>query len=167
MICFEEKLRELVDLMPDLVNDNGTFPIRYDWGTQDVLNKFLLISENVSKYPLIWLVTGKDSDDLLRDRVTRNTRLVIAVNSLNPDAFNEKQYQTDYVNIIIPIYQNLIKLLERSGASKIIDSSVDKELRPNYSVNDNGKGLITIWNALVLDLRIELTNKCLNTNIKF
>ena len=166
MICFEEKLRELVALMPDLVNDNGTFPIRYDWGTQDVLNKFLLIPENVSKYPLIWLVTGKDSVDLLRNTVTRNARLVIAVNSQNPDAFNEKQYQTDYVNVIIPIYNNLINVLERSGASKIIDSSVDKELRPNYSVNDNGKGLITIWNALVLDLRIELTNNCLNM-VKF
>jgi hypothetical protein len=39
--------------------ENGSFPIRYDWGTLDVLNKFLILPENVSKYPLIWLITVK------------------------------------------------------------------------------------------------------------
>ena len=78
MIVFEEKLRELVALMPNNVNANGSFDIRYDWGTIDVLNKFLVLKESVSKYPLIWLVTSKDTDDLLRNRVTRNARFVIA-----------------------------------------------------------------------------------------
>lgn len=164
MIVFEEKVRELVALMPQW---NGTHKVRYDWGTIDVLNKFLVLKESTSKYPLIWLVTSKDTDDLLRNRVTRNARFVIATRSNDVDAFNATQYQTDYINILIPVYNNFITLLNSSGISKIIDSKIEKELKPNYSVNDNGKGLITIWNAIVLDLEIELTTGCIKENIKF
>jgi hypothetical protein len=164
MIVFEEKLRELVELMPRW---NDTHAVRYDWGTIDVLNKFLILKENVSKYPLIWLVTSKDTDDLLRNRVTRNARLVIATRSNDVDGFNKKQYQTDYTKILIPVYNDFITLLNSSGISKIVNSKVDKELKPNYSINDNGKGLVTIWNAIVLDLEIELTDNCINKDIKW
>jgi len=164
MIVFEEKLRELVALLPQW---NDTFEIRYDWGTIDVLNKFLVLKESKSKYPLIWLVTSKDTDDLLRNRVTRNARFVIATRSNDVDSFNAKQYQTDYKEILIPVYNNFITVLNSSGISKIVGSTIDKELKPNYSVNDNGKGLITIWNALVLDCEIELIDGCIKQNIKF
>lgn len=164
MIVFEEKLRELVALMPEWEN---THPIRYDWGTIDVLNKFLILKESVSKYPLIWLVTSKDTDDLLRSRVTRNARFVIATRSNDVDGFNAQQYQTDYISILLPVYNDFVTLLNSSGVSKIVGSTIDKELKPNYSVNDNGNGLITIWNAIVLDLEIELTGGCIKENIKF
>lgn len=164
MIVFEEKIRELVSLMPEWEN---THPIRYDWGTIDVLNKFLILKESVSKYPLIWLVTSKDTDDLLRNRVTRNARFVIATRSNDTDGFNAQQYQTDYLKVLIPVYNDFLTLLNSSGISKIVNSSIDKELKPNYSVNDNGKGLITVWNAIVLDLEVELITGCIKDNIKF
>ena len=164
MIVFEEKLRELIALMPEWEN---THPIRYDWGTVDVLNKFLILKESVSKYPLIWLVTSKDTDDLLRNRVTRTARFVIATRSNDVDGFNAQQYQTDYISILLPVYNDFVTLLNSSGISKIVGSTIDKELKPNYSVNDNGKGLITIWNAIVLDLEIELIDGCIKENIKF
>lgn len=164
MIVFEEKLRELVALMPEWEN---THPIRYDWGTIDVLNKFLLLKESVSKYPLIWLVTSKDTDDLLRNRVTRKARFVIATRSNDVDGFNSQQYQTDYKEVLIPVYNDFITLLNSSGISKIVGSAIDKELKPNFSLNDNGKGLITIWNAIVLDLEVEIIDGCIKKNIKF
>lgn len=164
MIVFEEKMRDLITLMPKWAN---THPIRYDWGTIDVLNKFLILKESVSKYPLIWLVTSKDTDDLLRNRVTRKARFIIATRSNDVEGFNNQQYQTDYLNILIPTYNNLITLLNSSGISKIVGSTIDKEMIPNYSFNDNGKGLITIWNAIVLDIEIELISGCIKENIKF
>lgn len=167
MIVFEEKMRELISLMPNNENANGSFDIRYDWGTIDVLNKFLILKESVSKYPLIWLVTSKDTDDLLRNRVTRDARFIIATRSNNVDGFNKEQYQTDYLNVLIPVYNDFITLLNSSGISKIIDSKIDKELKPNYSVNDNGKGLITVWNAIVLDLTLEITDGCIKEKIKW
>jgi hypothetical protein len=39
MIVFEEKFRELISLLPE--QGAYSFPVRYDWGTIDVLNKFL------------------------------------------------------------------------------------------------------------------------------
>ena len=164
MIVFEEKLRELVALMPQW---NNTHTVRYDWGTIDVLNKFLLLKESVSKYPLIWLVTSKDTDDLLRNRVTRNARFVIATRSNDVDGFNSQQYQTDYKEVLIPVYNDFVTLLNKSGITKIVGSTIDKELKPNFSLNDNGKGLITIWNAIVLDLEVEITDGCIKQNIKF
>lgn len=164
MIVFEEKVRELISLMPQW---NETHEIRYDWGTIDVLNKFLLLKESVSKYPLIWLVTSKDTDDLLRNRVTRNARFVIATRSNDVDGFNAQQYQTDYKEVLIPVYNDFIKLLNSSGITKIIGSTIDKELKPNFSLNDNGKGLITVWNAIVLDLEVEIIDGCIKQNIKF
>lgn len=168
MIVFEEKFRELIALLPPHTQGAIEFPIRYDWGTIDVLNKFLLLPENVSKYPLIWLITGKDTEDYISNTVTRKTRFVIATRSNDSDKFNETQYQTDFKNILIPVYSNLVTLLERSGITNIINQSIDKELVPNYSLKDNGKGLITIWNAIVVDAEIEINGKrCINNNIKF
>jgi hypothetical protein len=168
MIVFEEKFRELISLLPNLEVENGSFPIRYDWGTLDVLNKFLILPENVSKYPLIWLITGKDTEDYISKTVTRKARFVIATRSNDVDQFNQTQYQTDFKNILIPVYSNLVTLLERSGITTIINQEIEKELIPNYSLNNNGKGLITIWNAIVVDAEIEINGKyCINKNIKF
>jgi len=163
MIVFEEKIRELVALMPQW---DGTHTIRYDWGTIDVLNKFLILKDNQSKYPLIWLVTSKDTEDLLRNTVTRQARFIIATRSNDVDGFNAKQYQTDYLNILLPVYNDFITVLNRSGISKIIDTTIEKELKPNYSLTKD-KGLITIWNAIVLDATIEIKDGCIINNIKF
>jgi hypothetical protein len=168
MIVFEEKMRELVGLIPELTDVNGNvFPVRFDWGTQDVLNKFLLLPESVSKYPLIWLVTGVTTRSETRNTLTRQTRLVIATRSSRKDQFNKFQYSTDYVNTLNPVYKNLRTLLLSSGISKIVNNTIIEDLRPNYSFNDNGKGLIDVWNAIVIDLEIELlTDRCIST-IKF
>jgi len=166
MISFEEKTRELVKLMPAFVDGNGTFPIRYDWGTIDVLNKFLLLKENVSKYPLIWLVTGSRTQDRIRNTVSSRARFIIATRSNKVDEFNEFQYQTDYVKILIPTYENFIKALDRSSISTIIGNEHECEIVPNFSFN-NSDGLLTIWNALSVDIEVKIEgNKCINT-IKF
>jgi hypothetical protein len=51
-----------------------------------------LLPENVSKYPLIWLITGKDTEDYISKTVTRKARFVIATRSNDVDQFNETQY---------------------------------------------------------------------------
>jgi hypothetical protein len=127
MIVFEESLGVL-SLLPPHEQGAYSFPVRYDWGTIDVLNKFLLLPENVSKYPLIWLITGKDTEDYISKTVTRKARFVIATRSNDVDQFNETQYQTDFKNILIPVYSNLVTLLERSGITNIINQQIEKEL---------------------------------------
>lgn len=163
MIVFEEKMRDLIELLPQ---HNG-FTVRYDWGSQDVLNKSLLLKSTQNKYPLIWLVNNTVTYDRISNKSRSNTRLVFATQTDDKDQLNNFQYKTSYSNILIPVYENFIKLMDRSGITTIIGSDSEYQLRPNYSVNENGKGLITIWNALVLDIEIEIQgNNCINT-IKF
>jgi len=168
MIVFEEKLRELVALLPPHMEGTKAFPIRYDWGTIDVLNKFLLLPENVSKYPLIWLITGQSTNDYVYKTTRRKAKIVIATRANDSDKFNEFQYLTDFSKVIIPVYANFITLLDRSGITTVIDQVINEEFFPNYSLKDNGNGLITIWNAIIMDVEIEINGKrCINKNIKF
>lgn len=169
MIVFETGLASIFEQLPDIEDINGnTFKPRFNWGTQDVLNKFISLPENVSKYPLIWLVNGVDNQSTNNKQVTRNnTRLILAKNSDAPDEFNDFQFQTDYDLVLNPLLDNIIKALERSGISKIIDYNYTVQRLPNYSeVTDENKTL-AIWNAIVFEASIELKgNRCLK-QIKF
>lgn len=165
MIVFEEKLRELVAFLPQTADG---FTIRYDWGTIDVLNKFLILPENKSKYPLIWLVTGSDTDNFTTKSNNRRVKLVLATASNDVDQFNQVQYQTDYLNILLPIYKDLHTLFIKSGITTLIDDEIAKEMKPNFSFKNNEKGLIDIWNALFLEFELVIDGKkCINKNIKF
>ena len=168
MIVFETALDSIIEKMPLIEDANGnTFKIRFDWGTQDVLNKFIVIPENVSKYPLIWLVVGKESHNLANKRITRVTKLVIAKNSDTPNEFNRFQYKTDFDKMLNPILENLIKALERSGISKIIDYDFDVERMPNFSEVTNETKTVAIWNAIVFEANIEMHGKRCIRDIKF
>ena len=165
MIVFEEKLRELVELLPQTADG---FTIRYDWGTIDVLNKFLILPENKSKYPLIWLITGSDTDNFTTNSNNRKVKLVLATASNDVDQFNQVQYQTDYLNILLPIYKDLHTLFIKSGITTLIDDEITKEMTPNFSFKKNDKGLIDVWNALFLEFELVIEGKkCINQNIKF
>ena len=162
MISFEESIRQLVKQMPAFVDGNGTFPIRYDWGTIDVLNKFLLLKENKSKYPLIWLVTGKRTQDRIRKTVSSKARFVIATRSNKVDEYNEFQYQTDFTKILIPVYESFIKVLSKTHMSNIVGDTFETEIVPNFSFT-NDKGLITIWNAISIEIEVVIDGtKCDN-----
>jgi len=170
MIVFEEKLGDILDLLPVVkdANDNEFKPF-YNWGTQDVLNKYLTIEKNQLNYPLIWLVNGKDEYDEFRQKAKRNNaRLVIAMHSDKVDEFNPFIYQTDYKMILNPLLDNIIKALERSNISNIYEGSYSIERLPNYSVTSRGdkNKTVDIWNAIVFDCSIEINSKCLK-QIKF
>jgi len=169
MIVFETKLAQILDQLPDITDINGNvFKPRFNWGTQDVLNKFIALPENISKYPLIWLVNGVDSLNVTKDVATRNNcRLIIAKNSDAPNEFNDFQFQTDYDIVLNPLLENIIKALERSGVSRIIDGDYSVERLPNYSETTNETKTLAIWNAITFDCSLELRgDRCIN-NIKF
>lgn len=171
MIVFEEQLERIVNVLPPLVDDKGnTFPVIYDWGTVEVLNKFLALPTNQSKYPLIWLATAKDKNNLREPNVSRRARIVIATRSLNSDEFNRFQYQNDFKLILQPILDNLLYALSNSGISRYDDTDFETERVPNYSVtyredkeNKTKTNQIDIWNAITLDATITFsgTSDCL------
>jgi hypothetical protein len=177
MIGMEEKIREIVELLPNHTEPKQptgftVWPVRYDWGTMEVLTKFLLLKENQSKYPLIWLLNEIPTDTTTEDwagRIaSRKGRFVLATRSTNPDGFNEFQWENDFTKVLVPVYDNFINGLKRSGNFRITSEQRIHGLAPNFSMNKSGKGLIAVWNAITFTLDLELdSKKCLNKNIKF
>lgn len=168
MITFEETLGKLINLLPVVTIGSNDFPIQYNWGTQEVLNKYLITNKENS-YPLVWLIVGRDTNDIKGKNISRNARIVIATRSMNKEEFNEFQFQTYYKEILYPVQQNLIKVLERSGISSIIEDTYNSEFVPNYSFNDDNGTLIDIWNAIVLNIEISFNTdyQCRIKQVKF
>ena len=170
MIVFEERLEEIVNVLPPVLDElEQSRPIKYDWGTVETLNKFLLLAGNRA-YPLIWGLTGNDVNDLRQDTVTRKARLIIATQSYHVDQFNRFQYKNDFKNVLQPILDNLLFAFTQSGICRYDDTTVQTSRHPNYSVvyredkDDKTKThQIGIWNAIAVDVELTFTGDCLKT----
>lgn len=167
MISAEEKIGEILSQVPDITDANGkTFKVRFNWGSENVLNKFITMKESQSKYPLIWLILGKAENEISNSLIQCKPRLVIATRSDKADEFNPFIYQTDFKTILNPIAENVLKALERSGVSTF--TKYDIERKANYSQNMKEGVTVDIWNAIVLDIKdlVLRSDRCIN-NIKF
>jgi len=165
MIIFEEQLQRITDILPPYVEGDNSFPIRYNWGTIDVLNKYLTLPESVAKYPLIWLSSEQeDTHDLKEPCVQRDARIIIATRSLNKEQFNQFQYQNDYDKVLQPICDNLIEYLVKSGIAIVDQNNIRVKRMPNYSLKEEGGKIVDVWNAIVLDVNLKFVNvsKCIN-----
>ncbi|QHB39233.1 hypothetical protein sniff91_gp060 [Flavobacterium phage vB_FspS_sniff9-1] len=168
MITFEESLGKIVQLLPDVTIGANDYSIKYNWGTQELLNKYLILNKENS-YPLVWLVVGRDSNDINNKSISRNARIVIATRSMNKEEFNEFQFQTYYKEILHPVQMNLIKSLRMSGISKIVNEVYNSEYKPNYSFENSEGGLVDIWNAIELTIEISFDTDypCRIKQVKF
>lgn len=170
MIVSETVLREVFSQLPDYVDSNSKeFPIRYEWGDQPDLILFLKqISGN--KYPLIWLVEGEQTVNRSANILTRRCRLILAKDSKHIENRNPKVWDTEFNVCLNPLLENVLKALERSGVTQILDNHVEKRIA-NFTEEDLLKST-DFWNVIVLDINIEFsektdgTPKCIKT-IKF
>jgi hypothetical protein len=172
MIVFEEKLSDVVNLLPNHIDSESTeFVIKYGWGNLNELNKYITLN---AQYPLIWLVDGEDTHNLKKDEVKRNARIVIATRSINVEEMNPFQYDNDFKLTLQPILDNLIKALILSGNSLINQETIKTTRMPNYGIEyrreyqqQTESYTLDIWNAIVLDAEITFTNftTCLRQDI--
>lgn len=152
---FEERLEKIIAVLPSHKSGGNEFPIRFNWGTQDKLNAFIALPENVSKYPLIWLIEGEDEENNETMKISRNAEIIIATQSLGVSRFNPEIYLTDYKEILNPVKRNLIYALKCSGISKI-DSDYKLQRFKDYkwSENSNNTATCDIWNVILLKANI-------------
>ena len=168
MITFEEQLGKLVSLLPPVTIGETEYSVNYNWGTQEVLNKYLITNKENS-YPLAWLIVGRDTVDKNNQTIRRNARIVIATRSQSKEEFNEFQFQSYYKEILNPVKENLIKAIERSGISHLTEDTYESEFIPNYSFQDAEGTLVDIWNAIVLNIDITFRTdyQCKLKQVKF
>lgn len=166
MIIFEDALLRLVEILPDVTVGSQTTNVKFNWGTEEVLTKYL--SENGEQsFPLLWLVESKDKNNEREPSVTRRAKIVILHKSQAPSEYNQYQHDFDYKLILQPILDNLIRSLTMSGISRFNDADFDTQRVKNYSMQEVNKSLVYICNAIVFEAEITFTGltSCINTNI--
>lgn len=156
---FEQRLGELVSLLPDLVLNTNQYDVKYNWGNTDVLKRYL--TDNPNAYPLVWLLPSKVENNYNEKTCKSRCTIVIAVNSLKLEEFNEFIYNTDFLLINDVIQQNLIKAIHKSSISAF-DGLFTTEKETNFLVKlDSKESPIDIWNATFINLEVEFNNNCL------
>lgn len=165
MIIFETELERLIDVLPQITDANSnTFSINFDYGSPEVLAKYLSLKGKLS-FPLIWSEIQEDTNNLREPSVTRNNARIIIMNETQaPDEFNPYQYKYDFDLILQPIADNLLIALENSGISRINTQNIRTQRIPNYSMREIEKSLVYICNAIVITADITFTGltSCLN-----
>lgn len=165
MIVFENELGRLIEVLPPITDAKAkVFPIKYNWGTAEVLTEYLLLNQKLS-FPLIWLEVGEDTNNLREPNVKRNANIIILSETQAPNEFNPYQYQYDFDLILQPIADNLINALENSGISRIDTTNIKTKRITKYSMREVDASLVYICNAIVISAEITFSrvSSCINT----
>ena len=170
MIVSETLLKEIfTQLPPYLDSKSRSFPIKYEWGDQDDLLLFLKTTKD-NKYPLVWLANGEQTVDRMTHSLTRKCRLILAKDSKNVTNRNPTVFNTEFINCLNHLLENVLKCLERSAVTTIIGEYTERR-EANYTEEDKTKAT-DFWNVIVLDITVRFEekangeSKCINT-IKF
>ena len=170
MILVEERLKELFATLPIITVDNSDYKPQFDFGTHEDLLRYLnhKAKEGGKVYPLIWLETpivkkGKEN------RINIDLKLVLATLT-TAELSNTERLEITFKPNLVPLYNNILKALRKSGFTRIIDA--DKNKRTdfyNYGVKDKKeqRNIATdIWDAIKFECELELTN-CKQKNINY
>ena len=155
MIVVEDRLNELFATLPNIKG----FKPRFDWGSQNALNLFLSYQKNTNKYPLIWLVESEDEVLEYGNKVIKQVRLIIAKNSEHPQSTNPTIWNKEYKEVLNPLLDEVIKVIERSKIAFIVDGNYKITRKANYTENNKEQKTIDNWNVIILDLKINFNNK--------
>lgn len=173
MIIVEDILRQIFSQLPPATEGIKSFPIKFEWGGEKDLNLYIKNAEQ--KYPLIWLVQGRETHSMYSNNAEKPLRLIIAKNSSHVTSRNPQVWDTEFTQYLNPILENVIKAFERSGVTTIMrDGEYDVERRANYTEESSEDKTKTIdfWNVIILEITIRFEEKangepkCIN-QIKF
>jgi len=161
MIVFEEKLAEVLNTIPPLEKDSISYPIYFNWGTEEVLTKYLAITQQ-SHYPLIWLVNGIDSYDRRNVEVTRDRmKVIIAIKKADVDLFNPDWWQTDYKLVLNVVAENVVNAITKASNAYSSDN-YSLQRFPNYTQNNSEGVSVDVWNAITIEFdSVTFNNNCL------
>lgn len=165
-IVIEDRLKEIFDYLPDIVNDNGeSFKPVFMYGDDKQLTDFLRQSKTHSNpYPLIWL-TYPFVEKHKRSRVEfKDMTLVLAVES-NSSMLNDQRLIETYSKVLIPLLDNIRTAFHRCNIINLEDEYRITKY-PNYSyvyiANAQDVNLTNyIWDALKISIDGYITSNCL------
>lgn len=164
MINIHAKLSQAFNVLP-LIDG---FKPNYKWGNDDHLNKLLKLyinDESKNIYPLIYNISNKSTQSDRGNEAYSDLSLIIATRNKNMDWNNNNRWATSYENVLFPMVKNMVQLFYKSGFT-YWDGNYDLYEFPNYGNTQENKTL-DIWDALRMDLRLNITKNCLYEGIIF
>lgn len=170
MIIVEEVLRILFDQLPEMTIGSGTYKVNYSFGS----HKDLLVYMNSQtkaqggvSYPLIWLETPIERDIRRDGEITVNNMKLILATLSNVNDSNVTRLERTFKPTLIPLYENVIDILKKSGYTRILDNDDNRVTNYyNYGVDadflkDRQSAKTTdIWDAIKLELNITMSKDC-------
>lgn len=159
MIVFEDRIVELVNMLPDHEEGDNSFPINFYWAKdQNDVNKYL--QQKYQKYPLIILVRGREQHKYRSaNEITRDCRFIIAVAERDISKLNTSRWDSSYKNSLNPVTKRFIEALDVSTISRLHED-FEIERVPNYADAD-AENQIDIWDTVVLDCTVSINDNCL------
>jgi len=157
MIIIEDKLRELFATLPPANYDGEEFPVIFDFGSEEDLNKF--IRQEEKKYPLIWLQTGFYEDKKDPQTISSNISLILATYSGDVNKDNFQRLEDNFKKVLLPLLENIDKAFERSNIALFEDKNYRVTKFYNYG---DGKehGSTDIWDAIKYEVSINFYDNC-------
>lgn len=167
-IIVENRLKEAFSLLPNLGMTEAIpegFKPYYDWGNEHHLNKVYLLKPKSELYPLIYQTSNRSATDSKLKQVTTNLSLVLAVKNTFTDKLNKERWAgSTYNDILFPLVEN-IETLFTKGNIFLWEGNYTTTTVPNYGrdsqPNDPKATPLDIWDAILFETEITITNDCL------
>jgi len=157
MIIVEDRIREIINTMPPVNYDGVDYPVIFDFGNENDLNKF--IRQEDKKYPLIWLQTGFMEDISQSHYVSTDLSFIIATYSGDINKNNSQRLIDTFGNILIPLMENLDKAFTRSNT--VLFSRPNRKITKFYNYGNGMKHTSTdIWDAIRFDVEVIINDNC-------
>ena len=149
------------------VSDKVKKQVKFSFGNQDDLNKYISSRLNLDNFPLIWYVKPNFEMDSQRLDVFNVKAKLILMTSTKADTYNEDIAVINYENLLHPLSLKVIKVLEKARnidiKSKISVFDETKFGLDVYNSNMDTKtksGTLMYVDSRVLEVELEIKKKC-------
>ena len=163
MIVFEDGIEALVNQIP-LIDG---FKPNFHWGDQSELTRYIALKPQ--PYPIVWLVSGSEEQDLKgRTEAHRNCKFILATRNLEESELNDVRLRGSFDTVLIPLAKRLVEGLTKFSITSIDDQKFTLTKFPHYAerVNTRSKEVnktIDFWDAVTIDCSITMNTNCQNT----
>lgn len=157
-IVVEDKLRAIFDYLPQI---KGFKPV-FKAGDEKELLAFFKQSQQVTSYPLIWLVMPYSEDHVNRRRVElMDISFILAVQT-NSEMLNAERLDRTFKPILYPLLDNVLDVLTIASTTEY-DGKFKVTKYANYSDEQTEQAGVEpdLWDAIKLNLDLKINNNCL------
>lgn len=149
------------------VSDKVKKQVKFSFGNQDDLNKYISNRLNLDNFPLIWYVKPSFEIDSQRLDIFKVKAKLILMTSTKADMYSEDVAVVNYENILHPLTIKIIKILEKARNVDIkSEFTVFDETKFGLDVYNSNmdtktkSGTLMYVDSRVLEVELEIKKKC-------